>query len=95
MSKQYEIMYILPVMADEAVQKVVNKFDDVINSNQGKVQKSDVWGRKSLAYNLNDNTEGIYVLTTFKAVPACVKELDRVMRIDENILRHMIISKGC
>ena len=47
-----------------------------------------------LAYEINEIKEGYYVLITFSAEKTCVKELDRVMRIKENILRHMIISKG-
>lgn len=95
MSKQYEIMYIVKPIEDTAIEAVVNKINTLINNNGGQVEKTDIWGKKRLAYELENLTEGIYVLVTFEAVPACVKELDRVMRIDENILRHMIISKGC
>jgi len=95
MSKQYEIMYIVKPTDDETVQNITDKFNAIINSNGGNVEKTDIWGKKHLAYEIQDLTEGIYVLVTFEAVPACVKELDRVMRITDEIIRHMIISKGC
>ena len=95
MSKQYEIMYIVKPTDDEDVQNITAKFNAVINNNGGNVEKTDIWGKKRLAYELQDLTEGIYVLVTFEAAPACVKELDRVMRITDDVIRHMIISKGC
>lgn len=95
MSKQYEIMYIVKPTDDESVQNITAKFNDIINNNGGNVEKTDLIGQKRLAYEIQDLTEGIYVLVTFEAVPACVKELDRVMRITDDVLRHMIISKGC
>ena len=91
--KSFEIMYILiPSLAD--VDDIVNEFDEIINTNKGKVMKSEVWGEKRLAYDINDFKTGIYVVTTFKGDPCCAKELDRKMRINENVIRHLIISKS-
>ena len=58
------------------------------------LKKTDKWGKKRLAYPIQDFNDGLYVLTTFAAEPACVKELDRVMKITDEMLRHMIIRKG-
>ena len=58
------------------------------------VEKTDRWGKKRLAYEIDDIAEGLYVLVTFSAEPKTVKELDRVMKITDEILRHMIIRKG-
>lgn len=91
--KNYEIMYICKTVYEEAIQNVTDKFNAIIKANGGNVEKTDIWGKKRLAYEIQDKTDGIYVLVTFAATPVCVKELDRVMRLDENILRHMIISK--
>lgn len=62
MSKQYEIMYIVKPTDDEAVQNITAKFNAVINNNGGNVEKTDIWGKKRLAYEIQDLTEGIYVL---------------------------------
>ena len=92
--KAYEIMYIVKPVEVEEFEAVVSKFNKLITDNGGKVEKTDRWGKKRLAYEIQDFNEGLYVLVTFSAEPACVKELDRVMRITEQILRHMIIKKG-
>ena len=92
--KEYEIMYIVKPVDNDVYEAVIKKYDDLINNNNGDVVKTERWGKKRLAYEIQDFCEGLYVLTTFAATPACVKELDRVMRIDDNVLRHMIISKG-
>lgn len=90
----YEVMYIVKVIEDEAFKKVVDYINNVIADNYGEVTKTDIWGKKRLAYEIQDCTEGLYVLVTFDGSPECVKELDRKIRINENILRHMIIRKS-
>lgn len=92
--KEYEIMYVVKPVEVDAFESVINKFNTLITDNGGKVEKTDRWGKKRLAYEIQDFNEGLYVLVTFSAEPACVKELDRVMKITEEILRHMVIRKG-
>ncbi|MBO5167736.1 MAG: 30S ribosomal protein S6 [Phascolarctobacterium sp.] len=92
--KAYEIMYIVKPVEEEAFEAVVAKFDNLITANGGNVEKTDRWGKKRLAYEIQDLNEGLYVLVTFTAEPAAVKELDRVMKITDEVLRHMIIRKG-
>ena len=83
----YEVMYIVKPVEDEACEAVVAKFEKLITAN-------DRWGKRRLAYEIQDLNEGIYVLVTFQADAAAVKELDRVMKITDEVLRHMIIRKG-
>ena len=90
----YEVMYIVKPVEEEAFEALVAKFDNLINNNGGTVEKTDRWGKKRLAYEIEDIAEGLYVLVTFSAEPKTVKELDRVMKITDEILRHMIIRKG-
>ena len=92
--KDYEIMYVVKPVEEQRLESVVNKFNTLIEDNGGKVEKTDYWGKKRLAYEIQDFNEGLYVLVTFSAEPAAVKELDRVMKITEEILRHMVIRKG-
>ena len=91
---KYEVMYIVKPVEEEAYEAVVAKFDNLINKNGGNVEKTDRWGKKRLAYEINDIADGFYVLVTFNAEPKTIKELDRVMKITDEILRHMIIRKG-
>lgn len=95
MKKYYEIMYIVKPIEEDAFKKVVAKFDELITENGGKVEKTDCWGKRRLAYEIQDLQEGLYVLVTFQAeaAAAAVRELDRVMKITDEVLRHMIISK--
>ena len=93
-AKAYEIMYIVKPTTDELFEEVNDKFKTLIECNGGLVEKIDRWGKKRLAYEMDGFNDGLYVLITFNAEPTCVKELDRVMKITEEILRHMIIRKG-
>ncbi len=90
----YEVMYIVKPIEEEAFEAVVSKFEDLITANGGTVEKTDRWGKKRLAYEIQKLQEGIYVLVTFTAEPAAVKELDRVMKITDEVIRHMIVRKG-
>lgn len=92
--KAYEIMYIVKPTTDELFEEINDKFKTLIESNGGVIEKLDRWGKKRLAYEINGFNDGLYVLVTFNAESACVKELDRVMKITDEILRHMIIRKG-
>ena len=92
---KYEMLYILSAkLTDEAKDAIIAKFESIVTENGGTVEKTDKWGKKRLAYAIQDFNDGLYVLTTFAAEPAAVKELDRVMKITDDILRHMIIRKG-
>ena len=93
--KSYEIMYIVKPYEDEKFEAVVEKFNTLITNNGGIIEKVDRWGKKRLAYEIQNLKEGLYVLVTFLAESKCVHELDRVMKIStDEILRHMIIRKG-
>ena len=92
--QSYEVMYIMKTRNEERKDEVVSKFENTIKENGGNVEKSDIWGTKRLAYTIQDEEFGIYVLTTFEAEAMAVKELDRKLRQDEEIMRHMIIRKG-
>ena len=89
----YEIMFIIKPFEDETIDTVIEEYEKLLTDNKGIVERTDRWGKRRLAYEIQDLNEGIYVLMTFNAVAKAVKELDRVMKIDENILRHMIIRK--
>lgn len=89
----YEAMYILdPSLNEEAVAALVAKFKAVVEAN-GTVSEVDEWGKRRLAYPINDLNEGHYVLMTFTAAPALPAELDRVLKITEGVMRSMIICK--
>ena len=91
--RDFEVMFILRPEEDEVINPIIEKDEDLITKNGGNVQHTDKWGKKRLAYTIDDFDTGYYVLITFSASNPCVKELDRIMKISDDVLRHMIISK--
>ena len=92
-SANYEVVYILdPALSEEAIADLVAKFKGVVESN-GTVSEVDEWGKRRLAYPINDLTEGYYVLMTFNAAAAIPQELDRVFRITDGVMRSIIVCK--
>lgn len=90
--RKYEIMYIVKPLDEEGTNAVISKFENLINNNGGQVEKIDRWGKKRLAYPVKDFTEGYYCLVNFTAVPATITELDRIMKITEEVLKFMIVK---
>lgn len=89
--KNYELVYVVrPNAEDEVKEAVLNKIQEVVSAN-GEVVKVDTWGNKKLAYPIAKFTEGFYVLVNFKASADLPKELDRNLKINENVIRHMIV----
>ena len=89
--KTYEMIYVLDTaVADEAKEAFGKKLEDVITSNGGTVVSVDKWGVKKLAYPINYKNDGDYVLLTFEADGAIVKELDRIAGLTSDVLRRMI-----
>jgi small subunit ribosomal protein S6 len=89
--RKYEVMYIIrPDVEQEAVQALVEKFNNVI-SNGGEVIKADVLGKRRLAYEINKIREGHFVLVKFAAPAEVITELDRVMKIADEVIRVLIV----
>ena len=93
--KTYEMLYILDSAAsDEAKDALIKKFEDIITSANCKVVSIDKWGVKKLAYPINYKNDGFYVLTTFEAEGAVIRELDRVAGLTAEVLRRVITAKN-
>lgn len=93
MTNKYEAALVLSVAnGDEALNAVKEKFNDLIAKN-GTVENVDEWGKRRLAYPINDEAEGYYVFTTFTSEPTLPAELERVAGITDGVLRIMIIRK--
>ena len=89
--KNYELVYVVrPNAEDEVKEAVLNKIQEVISAN-GEVEKVDTLGNRKLAYQIAKFSEGFYVLVNFKASADLPKELDRNLKINENVIRHMIV----
>lgn len=94
MSASYETIMVLNTKLDEdALKALIAKFTDLIAAN-GKVESVDEWGKRRLAYEIEDETDGYYVLVDFTSEPDFLKELDRVYNITDGVLRTMIVRKS-
>lgn len=91
--RKYELMYIIrPDIEQEAVQAAVDKFQGVISNDGGEITKHDVMGKRRLAYEIKKFRDGIYVLVNFTAQPAVVAELERQMKISDEVIRHLVTT---
>ena len=89
--KAYELLYFVsPTLEDEAKNAVADRIKGVIEQESGKVDEVDNWGKRKLAYEINELTEADYTLVNFHANEDQIAELDRVLRISDNVIRHMI-----
>ena len=88
----YETMFIVnATLDDEAIKAIVEKFTGII-SEHGEIESVNEWGKRHLAYPIEDMTEGYYVLTKFYSAPDFPAELDRLFNINDAILRNIIIK---
>lgn len=90
--REYELMVILnPEVEERAVEPTLKKFLEVVTKENGTVDKLDIWGRRRLAYEIQKKSEGIYAVVNFTAEPQTAKELDRVLSLNEAVMRTKII----
>jgi small subunit ribosomal protein S6 len=91
---RYELTYIINTALEETARKeLIEKFTELIRQNGGEIEKVDeTWGKRRLAYPINDMPEGYYVLTTFKAPGTLNKEVQRNLENSDSILRYLIIK---
>ena len=93
LSANYEAVFILrPDLSEEDTAAAVAKFRALIEE-KATLAEVDEWGKRRLAYPIQDFNEGYYVLITFSAVPEFPKELDRIFRITDGVMRSMIVCK--
>ncbi len=89
---KYEVLYIIdPAQGEEGIQALVEKFKAIVEEH-GSLISIDEWGKRRLAYPINDLPEGYYVLMTCETNPAFPAELDRVFKITEGIMRSLITA---
>ena len=89
----YDVMFIIdPALEDDAKEATIEAVKGIIAA-EGEVGNTDVWGMRKLAYPIQKKSEGYYVVIEFKAEPTLPKELDRRLKISDNVMRHLIITK--
>ena len=92
--KAYELLFfVAPTLEEEARAKVMGRVENVITEGDGVIDNHEDWGKRKLAYEINGLTEGDYILIDFHADPDNIAELDRILRINDSVERHMIVRR--
>ena len=90
--RSYEIVFIVhPELDGDELDGVVNNVEDLIKRNNGKMTKLEPWGLRKLAYPIKKQQEGRYFLMEFDLEPRNIAEMERVLRLTEPVIRHMIV----
>ena len=89
---QYEVMYVVDTaLEDSARSELINRFAELVAKNGGEVERIDEWGKRRLAYAINYKTEGYYVLMYIKAPADLPRELERNLKISDQVLCYLVI----
>ncbi|QAA30421.1 30S ribosomal protein S6 [Clostridium manihotivorum] len=92
--RKYETIFILhPTFEEEVVKASIEKFKGVIENGGGTIDNVDFWGKRKLAYEISKVNDGYYTLINFTAGPELPRELDRIFRITDGVLRHIIVKE--
>ena len=90
---KYETIFIInPTVEETGIKALIQKFSDLIN-NDGKVENVEEMGKRKLAYEIKKNKEGYYVVVNFEANPELIKELERVYRITDEVIKFIVVRK--
>ena len=93
--REYEVMVIFdPDAESSAVDAVVARVTDLLTENGGEVQGTDAWGKRRLAYEIDHKTEGVYTLISFKSEPGVLTELERILSLTDEVIRHKVVRKA-
>jgi small subunit ribosomal protein S6 len=92
--RKYEVVYVLrPDLDEEKNASLIERFKVLIESQGGEILKIDKWGKRRLAYEVKDLREGVYIIVHMNAEPKVATELDRVFKITDEVLRHIIVRE--
>ena len=91
MNKYESVIIINPSVEEEGIKGLISKFTDLIN-NEGSVEKVTEMGRKKLAYEIQKNKEGYYVVFNFEAKPELIAELERQYRITDEVIKFIVVK---
>jgi len=92
--REYEVLYIVRAdLEDDKVQDAVKRVNTLIERSGGSIERTNLWGKRKLAYEVKHQKEGSYVLQDFQLDPDRVPELEAGLKITEEVLRHLIVRK--
>ncbi len=93
-NRKYEALYIVrPDLKDADIQKIADRFSKVVTDHNGTVSKAGLWEKRKLAYEIGNLKEGNYIIMNFEAPGDVPAELNRLMRISDDVIRHTIVKQ--
>ena len=92
MTKYDLVSIIRPTAEDSLVEEIHKNITEIITNNGGSISEQGVWQKRKLAYQIENFNEGIYFITTFDAPPTVPSELDRVLKISDDVIRHKVLK---
>lgn len=91
-TRQYELLYIVsPEATDQQVTELHDEVQSIVSRLDGRIDKTDNWGRRKLAYEIKHHKDGIYVLETLTGSGELMKELDRRLKVTDLVVRHLVV----
>ena len=91
---KYELMFIAdPELDERGLKKLTEQYLELVTKEGGSVENTDMWGRRKLAYEIDGKTEGNYVVVNYTTTPEVSAELDRVLNLNESVVRTKILRK--
>ncbi len=89
--RNYEVMLAInPQLEDEELDSLLDKLKKIITDEKGKITKTNKWGKRKLAYEIKDFTEAIYVVLNFNVDEKIIHELERVVKLEERVIRYLL-----
>ncbi|MGO1923377.1 MAG: 30S ribosomal protein S6 [Jeotgalicoccus sp.] len=90
--RSYEILYVIrPDIEEEAKSTLVKRFDEVLTNNGAEIVESKEWGKRRLAYEIQDFKDGYYQIIKYDGDSAAADEFDRLAKINNDIIRHIVV----
>ena len=90
--RQYELVYILPPdTTDQQVTDLHGQIEQIVARMNGQIEKNETWGRRRMAYEIGHHKEGVYLLDVINGSGELMKELDRRLKVMDQVIRHMIV----
>lgn len=92
--REYETIFVLrPDLEEEDIEKSINRVKDVITNSDSEIIDEEIWGKKSLAYEINDYRSGHYTVLTFESDGSVINELKRNYKIMDSVIRYLVVKK--
>ena len=94
MNNNYEVVFIVrPDVADDAIKGIIQKVKEAVEGLNGRVNRVDEWGKRKMAFQIKKYSEGYYIFVDISSTPAASKEVERILRLNEDVIRYQTVKK--